>query len=411
MKRHAPGLRHLLNLAKYNHHSGLGARASRPLPEGAREAACLTSKAEAFSTPGGRDARAPRKTLQAISHCIMRGSLVLVALLPQLPAVAAVRGTVTNGTFGRPQAGVSVTLLKLEGGMVSAGQAVTDSAGGFSIDAPPPSGGLPYLVRADYRGVAYHSPVPPGAEKEIRIDVFDTTSDTSSVKLVSHQVIAEPRPGRLMVSEVYTVSNSTSPPKTYVGSGKGKETFRFFVAEGKAEELQVSASGPNRMPLRQTTLERAPGAYALQYAFRPGESHVEVSYRFPYESSFLFRKMKGKPSLPGSSQTTLIVPLEGVAVSGPGLTFVKNDETQGAAFYSWNTPAPIEFQISGALAEAPSAAGGTPEEEVSTVETPNFIFQARWKILIVLGAALALGLAHMYRLDVASAPQARASKK
>ena len=168
------------------------------------------------------------------------------------------------------------------------------------------------------------------------------------------------------------------------------------------EELQVSASGPNRMPLRQTALERGPAAYALQYAFRPGESHVEVSYRFPYESSFLFRKPKGKPSLSGTSQTTVIVPLEGVAASGPGLTFVKNDETQGAAFYSWNTPAPIEFQISGALPEASSAAGGAVEEEVSTVENPNFIFQARWKILIVLGVALALGLAHLYRQDIAS---------
>ena len=33
------------------------------------------------------------------------------------------------------------------------------------------------------------------------------------------------------------------------------------------------------------------------------------------------------------------------------------------------------------------------------MENQNFVFQSRWKILIILGSALILGLAYLYRTN------------
>ncbi len=325
-----------------------------------------------------------------------------------LPAAAAITGVAANGTTGKPQSGVAITLIKIGQGMVEIGKATTDAQGQFRIDAPPPSGELPYLVRGEFRGVNYHAPArasAAGGDIAVRVEVFDTTTDRATLSLARHQVIVEPRPGRLMVEELYTVNNSSKPPRTYTGSGTAKDTFLFTIADGKAEEVQASVSGGSQMPLKQAVLDRGESAYALDYPIRPGETRVDVSYRLPYDSSFVFRQRKAKGGLSGAPETIVIAPMDLVTLTSPALSFNRKEEKQGAAFYDWKSDTPVTFEIKGTLPElaadgADGGAGGDQQEQLATIENPNFVLLAGWKILVVLGVALALGLGHLYRLDV-----------
>jgi hypothetical protein len=333
-------------------------------------------------------------------------------------SAASITGMVNNGTTGKPQAGVHITLQKLDQGMVDIGTAVSAADGTFSIEAPPPPADIPYLVRADYQDIAYHG-AARDANKRVPIVVYDKTSDHSKVVLAAHQVIVEPRQGRMLVSEVYTIRNETSPSKTLAGSGSSKETFQFTASKGVVQDLNISVSGPSQLPLRQSANEHPNGVYGIELPLKPGETKIEVNYRLPYEESFTFEKNPGKSLLSGSPEVSVIAPMDVVTIAGTSLSLTKREPSQGASFYAWNSQQPLKFSISGVLPEnggpaagseggpaAGQAGGGmggegggdaNSAEALSTVENQNFVFQARWKILIVFVAALLFGLFNLYR--------------
>ncbi len=347
-------------------------------------------------------------------------SIVLWAAMAPAAYCASIHGIVTNGTTGQPQAGVTVTLLKLEQGMVEIGKATSDTAGRFSIEAPPPAANIPYLVRGTYQEVAYHAGARDAAA-DVHVQVYEKTLDRNAVHWVAEQVIVEPRPGRLMVAEVYTLQNNTQ--KTLAASGADKDTFHFVAAKGTVSSLTMAISGPSQMPLRQVATEHDDGSYGVEFPIRPGETKVEVSYQLPYSGSFNFEKPAAKSLVGGKPDVTVIAPMNGVTLFGAGLTKSRDEAAQGATFYAWTSNKPLAFALNGTLPEDPAAAGAggsqvsappggasangrdappplagqASQEDIATMENQNFVFQLRWKILIVLGTALALGLAYLYR--------------
>src|SRR5437870_13347995 len=138
----------------------------------------------------------------------------LPALLARLGLAAAsqagtVHGTVNNGTTGKPGAGVEVILIQLQGGMQPIANTKTDGAGQFSFDNPN-IGAQPMLVRAVYKGVNFHQPLPPGKDA-ITLDVFEPTADGKIVSIPSHVVIFQPNGESLIVGEEYGVKNDSNP--------------------------------------------------------------------------------------------------------------------------------------------------------------------------------------------------------
>ena len=324
-----------------------------------------------------------------------------------LSASASIHGIVTNETTGKPQAGVQIAVMKLDGGMVEIGSAVTGADGRFSIEAPPPSGEVPYLVSGTFQGIPYHA-AARDASTDVAVKVYEKTTDRSVAKYVAEQLIAEPRAGRLMISEIYTIRNESSPPRTLVASGSDKDNFHFTTGKGLVQELTVAISGPSSLPLKQPATEHDGGVYGLDFPLRPGESKIEVNYRLPYESSFSFEKNATKSLVSGTPEISVIVPVDVVQATSPNLTLAKKDPQQGAAFYDWKGTAPLKFDISGLLPDTPTApnqtaapdAGlGAQSEDLSTMENQNFVFQSRWKILTVLGTALLLGLAYLFKMS------------
>ena len=110
---------------------------------------------------------------------------LLVLCAASIPAAAGtVSGTVRNGTTGKPAANVEMILIQLQGGMQPVANTKTDAEGHYMFDNPG-LGAAPMLLRAVYRGVNYHEPVPPG--KNIAdVQVFEPTDKPGAVLSLIH---------------------------------------------------------------------------------------------------------------------------------------------------------------------------------------------------------------------------------
>ena len=209
-----------------------------------------------------------------------KSRLTILADILFVPAGVAqagtVHGTVKNGTTGKPAAGIEVILIQLQGGMQPVSNSKTDAQGQFIFDHPS-LGAQPMLVRAVYRGVNFHQPVPPGTN-ELQLEVFDPTTDSKAIAVASRIVIFQPDGASLIVGEEYSVQNHSQPPQAYY---RTDGNFEFTLPE-KAELQQVAAWGPSGMPVVQATIDHGKNRYAVAFAFRPGESGVRYSYKLPY---------------------------------------------------------------------------------------------------------------------------------
>jgi hypothetical protein len=214
---------------------------------------------------------------------LMRNGVMVVAALVMaaLPAAAGtVKGVVRNGTTGQVAGGVKVILLQLQSGMQDVAETTTDAQGHFQL-AFPQIGQQPMLLRAIYRGVFYHAPIPPGqSDANVDIDIYEPTTDLSAFQVLHHIVALEPQGSSLMVGEEYDIQNKTKPPKAFY---KADGCFTFELPKG-AELSQVEAWGPDGMPVVQGTVDKGNNKYAIVFPFRPGDNGVRFSYKLDYPS-------------------------------------------------------------------------------------------------------------------------------
>src|SRR5271170_7057116 len=211
--------------------------------------------------------------------------LLRLSLLGLLACTAAMAGTLTgtvhNGTNGQLAAGVDVILIQLQGGMQPVANTKTDSKGHFEFTNPE-IGAAPMLVRAVYRGVNYHEPVPPG-KNSATVEVYEPTEKPGTFAVTNHAVILQPNGAELLVGEEFTLENKSQPPVAFY---RADGSFNFSIPEG-AEFNQVSAWGSAGMPVVQGTIDKGKNQMAIAFPFRPGESGVRLSYKLPYPGNKL----------------------------------------------------------------------------------------------------------------------------
>src|SRR5947208_6671471 len=119
------------------------------------------------------------------------GFAAALIAVPFLSARAGtVHGTVKNGTTGKPGAGVEVILIQLQGGMQPVANSKTDAQGQFSFDNPT-LGAQPMLVRAVYKGINFHQPVPPGTSN-VEVSIFEPSKDPKVITIGSRIVFFQP---------------------------------------------------------------------------------------------------------------------------------------------------------------------------------------------------------------------------
>ncbi len=276
--------------------------------------------------------------------------LALIALSAPRALAGTLAGTVTNGTTGKPAAGVDVILIQLQGGMQPVANTKTDAQGQFHFDNPGLGAG-PMLVRVVYRGVNYHEPITPG-KTTAQIQVFEPTDKPSAFAVTSHAVIVQPNGADLMVGEEYSIENKTQPPVAFY---RQDGSFDFSIPDG-AQFSQASAWGASGMPVVQGTIDKGKNQMAIAFPFRPGESGVRLSYKVPYTGN----KIALKNVSPYAIEKLIIAAPPSVQISGDGILSAGQD--QGFNVYTRDAVAggaPVTINISG-TAPMPAAEQGSP---------------------------------------------------
>jgi hypothetical protein len=234
--------------------------------------------------------------------------------------------------------------------MTPVANAKTDASGQFSFDNPD-IGARPMLVRAIYKGVNFHQPLPPGKDS-VSVDVFEPTSDPKTISVPSRVVIFQPNGANLIVGEEYGVKNDSAPPQAYF---RADGNFEMSLPEN-AELKQIAASGPSGMPVVQAPIDRGKSRYAIAFAFRPGESDVRLSYQLPYPNDSATVKI---PTTYGGGRLLLVAPPT-VKLTGDGLQMAGQE--QGMNIYERGAVAAgtvVTIALSG-TAPPPSESAGAP---------------------------------------------------
>ena len=315
-----------------------------------------------------------------------------------------VHGTVTNGTTGKPAAGIEVILIQLQGGMQPVANAKSDAKGEFTFDNPG-LGAQPMLVRAVYHGVNFHQPVPPGSGS-VQVNIFESSTDAKIINVPSHVVVFQPNGSTLIVGEEYEIENKSQPPQAYFGADGN---FDFSLPE-KARLQQVAASGPTGMPVVQAPIDKKNNHYSLAYAFRPGESRVRYSYEIPYPGNAATVKIS--TIYPGGR--LIVVAPPAVQVSGQGLA--AGGQEQGMSLYGRDdVPAGtiVAVNLSG-TAPPPDSGGGADQGQqgreaqqgggeaagVGIQQVPGRLDVLKWPVIIGFVAVFALGAILLVRKPV-----------
>jgi len=345
---------------------------------------------------------------------IRRLRFLLASLLPCFLASVSFAGTVTgtvhNGTTGKPAAGVEITLIQLQGGMQPVADTKTDSQGRFQFDNPV-LGTAPMLLRAAYRGVNYHQPVPPGTTTA-DIEVYDSTDRPGAFSVTTHAIILQPNGSELIVGEEFNIQNKTEPPVAYY---RDDGSFLFSLPEG-AQIEQVSASGSAGMPVVQSPVDKGKNEEAIAFPFRPGDSDVRVGYRVPYPDN----QTKLRFVSPYAVDRLAILAPPSVQVTGDG--FSPAGQEQGFNVYMRETVAanmPLSVAVSGTApppqqdSGAPASPGGGDDSQnpsvnsradsgaeapsVTATALPARLDSLKWILVSSFAAIFALGLVYLWR--------------
>jgi len=312
-------------------------------------------------------------------------------------------GTVKNGTTGKASSGVEVILIQLQGGMQPVANSKTDAQGQFSFDYPA-LGSQPMLVRAVYKGINFHQPVPPG-NSSVEVSVFEPSKDSKIIVVASRIVFFQPSGDHLTVAEEYSIQNHSQPPQAYF---RADGNFEFVIPEN-AHLQQVAASGPTGMPVMQTPIDKGKGKYAIAYALRPGQNTMRYAYEVPYPGNAATVKV----ATIYPAERVLVVASPAMQISGDGLE--SGGQEQGMSVYGReNVPANniMAVNVSGTAPplqnESPEGGGGGQGSRDAQAAPPAANIQSipgrldvlKWPLIAGFVGIFALGALLLVRKPV-----------
>ena len=338
-------------------------------------------------------------------------SVVAVFALAAVACVSTARagelhGVVKNGTTGASVAGVEVILLQLQGGMQPVANTKSDAQGQFTFDNPG-VGAQPMLVRAVYKGINFHQPLPPG-RSDVEVSVFEPSKDPKTIAVSSRIVFFQPSGETLTVAEEYSIQNSSQPPQAFYRSDGN---FEFVIPES-AKLQQVAVAGPAGMPVVQAALDKKKGKYAIAYAFRPGQSTVRYSYDVAYPGNAATVKI----ATVYPSARLLVVGSPTLQITGEGLQ--AGGQEQGMSVYGRENVAANSVMSVSVAGTAPplqnagndaGAGGGNPagqdaqqgSEPAQTVQQiPGRLDVLKWPLIAGFVGIFALGAMMLARKPV-----------
>ena len=328
---------------------------------------------------------------------------ILILLASASLAAAAIDGTVTNATTGKPQPNATVTLYKVGGNGPESLQSVkTGPDGKFVITADAQG---PRLVQAAFDGAVYNHMIPPGfPASDIKIDVYQSSTNPGATHVEQHMLLLEPDGQNVNVSESFVFKNDGKV--TFNDPDKG--TLRFWIPKAGQEKAEVNVLSPGSVPVRRAPQKTTdPNVMKLDFPVLPGESRVDISYTMAFTSPGDFDL---KTFYKGNS-TKLVSPV-GVTMTGDGLKNLGQEPRTKATIYGVDAPAvTIHIAGTGALSreqnDTSDSGGGSqgtlmqilPRLYQSADPSGGFpvaIASVKWILLPVFGI-LSLGFVLLYR--------------
>jgi hypothetical protein len=248
-----------------------------------------------------------------ITAHVSRLTLLLLLLTPVRTHAAqetiAVTGYVANGTpGGAVPTGLPVTLHVLtaieEAGTYTATVAAD---GAFRFGGLTLVGGERLIARVVYQGVDYYSEVATfeTGQREIAlpITIYETTDDPGAVQAAQLHIFLDVEADRLWVTEYHQIGNAGD--RTYTGA------LLFTLPDGALNLHLDGGELGGRFSERE-------GGFADTYPVPPGRITTEVffSYELPYQEGMSVERVFYIPV----ASAALVIPDEGVALEGAGLT-------------------------------------------------------------------------------------------
>jgi hypothetical protein len=317
-----------------------------------------------------------------------------------------VHGSVINRTTGKPIPNTDVDLLSPTAGMALLASVKSDAQGQFTATHDAIGAG-PVLIRTTYQGVSFNAFLPPG-RPQVDVEVFDVSKDPKTIVPASHVIIFQPRDGKLIGAEEYNVKNSSQPPVAYF---RTEGNFEFAIPD-KAELKNVSATSSLGMDVRQASIDKGKGIYAIAYAFRPGETNIRLSYEVPYPGNSASLKL---PAVYSGMRMLLVAP-PGITLSGDGITAAGQEQGMNVFIHeALSAKSALNVSVSGVgspqAAEASDGQGQQSAQEGNSRAqgpqvdlAPPRIDEYKWPLLFGLVAIFALGAILLSRKQVIMVP-------
>lgn len=341
---------------------------------------------------------------------------LLSVALAVLPAAAVeIEGQVRNLTTGQPVAGASVSLLALRGMMIPIRETQTDDAGRFRfVVAANPN--ERFLVQVPYRGVNYNAAagVTGGDRLTVNVDVYDAGATDADLSVENHTILLEPHEDHLRISEYYGVRNQSQPPRSYAPDRGG---FTFALPPGIGD-LGVSTRTSAGMPLRQQVqAAEQENQFYLDYALRPGETEIQISYVLPMEGTEANLRL---PQIVETKTRNIAVPAAGVTATGPDLEEIQQNRIPQVRLYSVKMTTTgnlaLNLQVDPealqqAQAAAPPQQPADPQNQVAVSIISHPVSQAQGYILGLGLLVLLVGLYYLYSHEPAHTARNDASRQ
>ncbi len=350
-------------------------------------------------------------------------AIALLVLCSLAASAETIRGVVRNGTSNKPSAGDEVTLKSMTGGMEDVAHTKTNARGEFSFQTP--GGSQPYLIWVEHQNVTYTRRYQPG-DSGVAVQVFDSAPAIKEIALAEHMTILQTAGNNdtLRVDELYTVSNTSVPPKTQAGA----QTFEVYLPEGaKLEDAGAQTAGGMPIKTSPSPDKQEKNKYAFDFPVRPGQTRFTVSYTLPYSGKMSFTPKTTLPVknalvvTPASINFTAANQGAYSATSDPQIKNVNMyvasniSDGQQVGFQIEGTGALPRDQADASASQAGGEAEGQPGRPGGGLGTPNAkpdpLHNGQWMFLGVLTLFLAAGAIYVYTATPAMAAAAPAAAK
>jgi hypothetical protein len=319
---------------------------------------------------------------------------------------ASIDGTVLNRTAGKPQTGVSITLMKPGAqGMQTLGTAVSDASGHFRFEKDQPGSG-PQLLQASYKGVNYNKLITPNVPTSgVELDVYEATKSPSVARIAQRMLLLEPSLSRINVNETLILQNGGNT--TFNNDSLG--AIRFYLPPAANGQVRISARGPQGMPLpRPAEKTEQNDIFKVQFPVKPGETEFQIAYALPVGSPFTLEgrvvNIDGMPAGP----LRLIAP-SGVTLAGNDIQQVGTEPTTQANIY--NVVSANKFTVNitgtGTLHNTGESGSGDSGDSPPVTEGRPQIYNHLTLLIVLSFSILGVGLIMLFRNSPVQTPHGK----